>query len=321
VNAAAGRELSNVLTPAVQRKHVVVIGGGPAGMEAARVANLRGHRVTLLERQGRLGGSMLLASTVHAENEAFFQWLTQQVKDSSIELRLGTEASAELMFDLKPDAIIVATGARVATPDLPGAEQRNVFSGAQLRRVVEGQATAADFTFLPTPLRNVATGFMRGISAYLKPALLRNITRLWLPLGRRVVIVGADLAAIELAEFLSKRGRTVQVLEAGKHVAPEVGNKRLTEHMDRLDRLGITINTETACEAITGNQVHYRTATGASRTLIADSVILAGEPVAATELYERVKNLASEVHAIGDCTGLGLIRKATDEGMRVGCAL
>jgi 2,4-dienoyl-CoA reductase (NADPH2) len=225
------------------------------------------------------------------------------------------------MFDLKPDAIIVATGARVATPDLPGAEQRNVFSGAQLRRVVEGQATAADFTFLPTPLRNVATGFMRGISAYLKPALLRNITRLWLPLGRRVVIVGADLAAIELAEFLSKRGRTVQVLEAGKHVAPEVGNKRLTEHMDRLDRLGITINTETACEAITGNQVHYRTATGASRTLIADSVILAGEPVAATELYERVKNLASEVHAIGDCTGLGLIRKATDEGMRVGCAL
>jgi 2,4-dienoyl-CoA reductase (NADPH2) len=321
VNAAAGRELSNVLTPAAQRKHVVVIGGGPAGMEAARVANLRGHRVTLLERQGRLGGSMLLASTVHAENEAFFQWLTQQVKDSSIELRLGTEASAELMFDLKPDAIIVATGARVATPDLPGAEQRNVFSGAQLRRVVEGQATAADFTFLPTPLRNVATGFMRGISAYLKPALLRNITRLWLPLGRRVVIVGADLAAIELAEFLSKRGRTVQVLEAGKHVAPEVGNKRLTEHMDRLDRLGITINTETACEAITGNQVHYRTATGASRTLIADSVILAGEPVAATELYERVKNLASEVHAIGDCTGLGLIRKATDEGMRVGCAL
>jgi 2,4-dienoyl-CoA reductase (NADPH2) len=321
VNAATGRELSYVLTPAAPRKHVVVIGGGPAGMEAARVANLRGHRVTLLERQGRLGGSMLLASTVHAENEAFFQWLTQQVKNSTIDLRLGTDASPELLFDLRPDAIVVATGARVATPDIPGAGQRNVFSGAQLRRVVEGQATTADYRFLPAPLRELAAGLMHRISAWLRPSLLRNVTRLWLPLGKQVVIVGADLAAIELAEFLCKRGRRVQILEAGKTVAPEVGNKRLTEHTDRLDRLGVTINTETVCEAIAGNVVHYRTAMGVSRTLRADSVILAGEPVAATELYERLQGLATEVHAIGDCTGLGLIRKATDEGMRVGCAL
>jgi 2,4-dienoyl-CoA reductase (NADPH2) len=321
VNAATGREQANVLTPAAKRKRVVVIGAGPAGMEAARVADLRGHDVTLLERQGRLGGSMLLASTVHADNEPFFNWLRQQIRDSGVDLRLGQEVTPEALASLKPDAIVVATGARVETPDLPGAQQSNVFTGAQLRRMVEGQAVSGDFTMLPILLRGSATWFMKAISSRLTPSLLRNLTRKWLPLGKRVVIVGADLAAIELAEFLTNRGRKVHVLEAGKRVALEIGPKRLAEHMDRLDQLGVTINTEAVCEKIEFSAVHYRTALGVERVIPADSVILAGEPVAATGLYEKVKDLAAEVHAIGDCTGLGLIRKATDEGMQVACAL
>ena len=75
------------------------------------------------------------------------------------------------------------------------------------------------------------------------------------------------------------------------------------------------------CDAIEANSVRYRTALGVERSIPADSVILAGEPVAATDLYDSVKDLAPEVHAIGDCTGLGLIRKATEEGMQVACAL
>lgn len=321
VNAAAGRELSNLLTPAAQRKKVVVIGGGPAGMEAARVAQLRGHDVTLLERQGRLGGSLLLAATVHADNEIFLQWLVQQVQQSGIDVRLQQEATPALLQQLQPDAIVVATGARVATPEIPGAQQANVFSGAQLRRLVEGQASADDLAVVPARLRGLAQRVLQAVSPRLTPALLRRLTRVWLPLGRRVAIVGADLAAIELAEFLTARGRKVHMLEAGAFIAPEVGPKRLTEHMDRLDRSGVTINTEVVCESIAGRTVHYRTAQGIRRTLTADSIILAGEPVACTLLYERIKDLAPQVHAIGDCTGLGLIRKATDEGMQVACSL
>jgi NADPH-dependent 2,4-dienoyl-CoA reductase/sulfur reductase-like enzyme len=321
VNAATGREETNVLTPAEKRKRVVIVGGGPAGMEAARVADLRGHEVTLLERQGRLGGSMLLASTVHSDNELFYRWLTRQVMNSGVDLRLGQEASPELLRELKPDAIVVATGAKVETPRLPGADQGNVFSGAQLRAIVEGRARASDFNMLPGFMRGVANWFMRSVSAKLTPVIMRRATQYWLPLGKRVVIVGADLAAIELAEFLSNRGRKVHVLEAAKRVAPEIGPKRLAEHMDRLERLSVTVNTEVVCEAIQANSVRYRTALGVERSIPADSVILAGEPVAATELYDSVKDLAAEVHAIGDCTGLGLIRKATDEGMQVACAL
>jgi len=321
VNAATGREQTNVLTLAPRPKKVLVIGAGPAGMEAARVASIRGHHVTLVEKQGRLGGSLLLASTVHSDNGIFLQWLCRQVSNANIDIQLNQSATPDLVEGLAPDAIIVATGAQVETPDIPGAGRRNVFSGAQLRAVVEGRAVAADVAFLPWFLRGAAQFSLRHVSPFLKPAFLRSFTKLWLPLGKRIVIVGGDLAAIELAEFLTKRGRRVHVLEAGKFIAPEIGPKRLTEHMDRLDRIGVTINTEAQCEAIEEQSVHFRNAQGKRCTISADSVVLAGDPMADGSVFERLKDLAPEVHAIGDCTGLGLIRKATEEGMAVACSL
>ena len=75
-------------------------------------------------------------------------------------------------------------------------------------------------------------------------------SKAWMPLGHRVVIVGADLVALELAEFLAARGRLVSVLEADKTIAPELGNKRKTEHMDRLDRLGVAVHVRAAVDEI-----------------------------------------------------------------------
>jgi 2,4-dienoyl-CoA reductase (NADPH2) len=321
VNAASGREETNVLTAAETRKRVVVVGGGAAGLEVARVADLRGHEVILLERQKRLGGSLLLASTVHSDNEPFYHWLVGQVSASGVDVRMGQEADAALLASLQPDALVIATGARVETPDIAGADQPHVFSGAQLRRLVEGQAGGDDFGMLPGILRGPADWLMQRVAPWLTPKLLRQLTRIWLPLGKRIVVVGADLAALEVAEFLANRGRKVIVLEAGKRIASEIGPKRLAEHMDRLDRLGVSINTEAVCDSITVGAVHYHSVGGTTGIMPADSVILAGEPVADTRLHQAVMDMAPEVHAIGDCTGLGLIQKATEEGMRVACAL
>lgn len=321
VNAATGREQTSSLTQAETKKCVVVIGGGAGGMEAARVADLRGHDVILLEKQGRLGGSMLLASTVHSDNETFYQWQLRQLSQSGVDLRLGQEATKEILQQVQPDAIVVATGAKVETPAIPGADGDKVFSGAQLRRLVEGSATTADLRVLPAWLRSPAAWCLKTLSTRLTPKIIRSFSRRYLPLGKRVVIVGADLAAIEVAEFLANRGRRIHILDHAARVAPEVGPKRLAEHMDRLDRLGITVNTESEVLSIAGDQVRYRTVNGVDRTLTANSVILAGEPVASTEFYDSVKELAPEVHAIGDCTGLGLFKKATQEGMAVACQL
>lgn len=321
VNAATGREQSNVLAPAAISKRVVIIGGGPAGMEAARVSRLRGHKVTLFERQRCLGGSLRLASTVHSDNEAFLNWLVSQVNKAPIDLRLDEEATPDQLRSLNPDAIIVATGAQVHIAAIDGADLPHVYTGVQMRSIVEGRATSDDFSMLPAPIRPIVNWLLPLLAPRLTPRLLRDVSKRWMPLGTRVVIIGADLAAIELAEFLAKRGRKVHVLERGKNVAAEIGPKRRAEHSVRLDKLGVTICTEAHCERIDAQSVHFRNALEQLRQIAADAVIIAGEPVAATDFYEEVKSLAVEVHAIGDCTGLGLIRKATDEGMRVACEL
>ena len=321
INAATGRELENVLTPADTKKHVVVIGGGPGGMEAARVSQLRGHKVTLLERQHCLGGSLRLAATVHSDNEPFLDWLVGQVEKAPIDVRLGCDADVDVLRSLAPDAIVVATGARVEIPDIKGASLPHVITGLQMRRIVEGRAEAQDFAMLPTVFRGLAGITLPWLSPRLSPRQWRDYSRHWLPLGPVIAIIGADLAAIEVAEFLALRGRKVSILESSKRIALEIGPKRRAEHSMRLDKLGVTLCTEVQCEKIDAQSVHFRNAAGQLRHIEIDNVIIAGEPVAATQCYETMKDLAPEVHAIGDCTGLGLIRKATDDGMRVACKL
>jgi 2,4-dienoyl-CoA reductase (NADPH2) len=142
-----------------------------------------------------------------------------------------------------------------------------------------------------------------------------------MPLGHRIVIVGGDLAALELAEFLAERGRHVGLLEAGETIAPEVGLKRRDEHMLRLDRARVAVNTGVRIERIERAGVVWRHEDGAESLIPADSVILAGGVEPDTTLYDEMKHLVDDVRAVGDCTGLGLIRKAVLEGAEAAAAL
>lgn len=302
VNPATGREAELAIRPAVTVKDVIVIGAGPGGLEAARVAARRGHRVTLFERTRRLGGSLVVAATVHSENEPFLDFLVAEVQGLDIEVKLGVALEAEDVIAREPDAVIVATGGRVVTPEIPGGDLPHVLTGSGLRELL--------FRFFPGPA-----------GALLSPGLLRAATRVWMPLGRRIAIVGADLAAIELAEFLSGRGRSVSVLETGEGIAPEVGPKRRAEHMDALDRAGIPVNVGVRIGRIERDAVVLERPLGGESRVPADTVILAGTVLPDTSLFDALKERVPEAHAIGDCTGLGLIRKAVLEGARVASAL
>jgi 2,4-dienoyl-CoA reductase (NADPH2) len=321
VNAFTGREATLGLERASSPRHVVVVGGGPAGLEAARVAALRGHRVSLYEREQRLGGALVAAATVHADNEPFLDFLIGAVARAGVRVHLGTELSPDALVALAADAVVVATGGRVRVPELPGGDLPGVLSGPLLRQLFAGHVPEAAVSAVAPWQRLGARALGGRRQRLLHPRRIRAATKLWMPLGRRVAIVGGDLAAVELAEFLAERGRRVTLLAMGDELAPEVGLKRRSEHMDRLDRLGVPVNTGVAIERISAGGVVLRRASGATALVAADRVILAGEVEPDTTLYDAIHARVPEAHAIGDCTGLGLIRKATEDAARVACAL
>jgi 2,4-dienoyl-CoA reductase-like NADH-dependent reductase (Old Yellow Enzyme family) len=133
MNPTAGREVAwGAFEKAATPRRVVVVGGGPAGMEAARVAAARGHAVTILERSDGLGGKMRLAAEVpyHGELARAVDYLTGAVARLGVTIRTGVEATVDAVTAERPDAVIVATGAVAAAPAVPGDDSVPVSSSA-----------------------------------------------------------------------------------------------------------------------------------------------------------------------------------------------
>lgn len=128
LNPENGHELERRILPAQVKKKVAIVGGGPAGLEAARVAALRGHTVTLYERADVLGGQLNLAAVPPRKGEMrrALQDMARAARAAGARLCLGQEVTAEMLMTDKPDAVIVATGAQSFAPAIPGRDGVNV---------------------------------------------------------------------------------------------------------------------------------------------------------------------------------------------------
>ena len=143
VNPAVGNEAGKYRIYKAKRvKKVAIIGGGPAGMEAARVAGLRGHHVILYEKDSKLGGQLNQAVVPpHKSNlGTYLEYLKRQMPMQHVDVRTGIKASADMIRKTKPDAVIIATGVAATKPDIPGADKPFVLSA---RAVLDGKETAA----------------------------------------------------------------------------------------------------------------------------------------------------------------------------------
>lgn len=317
VNPQLGHEYETEVTPATTRRHVLVVGGGPAGMEAARVAALRGHQVTLVERSDRLGGTLFFAGLAYPENGPLLDYLVNQVRQLPIEVRLSTPVEVALVESLKPDVIVVATGARRAAPPIPGADLSHVWSGDELRRLMTNDR-AEDITRAKLNLAERALFKASGVLGVTDSAqAVQSLSKLWMPLGKRVVIVGGGLVGLELAEFLLARGRSVTVLESTDKPGRGLSIALRWRVLDAVERQG-TLHRNATVREITREDVVWTDAAGNEQRSPADSVVLALGAESDDSVAQMLAGCGVPLHLAGDCVGDHNIEGAMHDGHRIG---
>lgn len=292
--------------PAQGALKVVVVGGGPAGMEAARLAAGAGHRVVLFERD-HLGGTARLSALTTPANAELVRYLAASIREAGVDVRLGVSAGLAEVRNERPDIVLVATGARRDRPDVPGGDLPHVLSGDDLRSLLTGFTPASGPR---VPLRHrlvLAAGRRAGLLEDV--ARMRRLSKRWLPLGRRVVVIGGGLVGLELSEFLAERGRQVTLLEDTGYIGEEMALPRRFRAVHEAAAHGVTMVRHATVVGITAQEVHYEVE-GRVHDVAVDHVVYAAGVKPDARLADELSAAGLNVRRIGDCAEVGYIQGA-----------
>jgi len=308
VNASLGHEREYEIKEAKVKKKIMIVGGGPAGLEAARVLALRGHKVVLFDKMSKLGGSLGLAAMVKGmEREdvpGLIKYLGRQVRKAGVDVRTGTKVTPAVVDEVKPDVIIVATGGTHDIPDIPGINKMKVATSEKMHHMGK---------FI---LQFFSPKFLRWGS--MLPLIMSPIV------GKNVVIMGGRLHGCQTAEYLLHMGRNITIVDEGTE--KEIGDGLLEVFLKPylmywLKDHGVRFVTEVKYKEITGKGLVVTTRDGKEQLIEGDSIITALPLLPDNKFFESMKGKAKEVYAIGDAENPGYIVDAIAAGARIGHSL
>jgi len=299
VNAFLGHEGEMVIGPAEKTKKVMVVGAGPAGMEAARVAALRGHEVTIYDKAGELGGLTPMAAFIKSgstdEIPPLLAWYERQLKKLKVNIKLGKEVTPELVKKEAPDVVVLATGGKPL--EAP---------------ITSGKVVTTE------ELKNKAKTFVR----WLGPDAMSALTKVFLPTGKNVVVVGSDLAALETVEFLVNRGKKVTLVDKAEAIGNGVGIPQIIKYPIWLQAVGVPLYLGIKeYKTVDQEGLVIVDKDGQQVTLKCDSVMVVTQFGRNDTLYRALEGIVSERYLIGDAkstAGLAYIHGAIRDGANVG---
>ncbi len=281
INAEVGREAEMRILPALKPKHVCIVGGGPAGMEAARVLALRNHRVTLVEKERDLGGLLRYAAVpdFKAELKTFLAYLKTQVKKLGVEVLLNHTATPESLGKLKPDAVIVAAGSSITVPDIPGVQK----------------------PFVTTALKLLSGEFRAG--------------------ERVVIIGGAAMGCEIAAHLASQGKKVTVVEMMGDLALDLIEPRARISLLQLLKERKVATMVNWKLEGIGEGKVFLADRNWNKQELAADSVVLALGLTPNRELIKPLMESFKDIQVIGDCREPRKIYQAIHEGAFAGRAI
>jgi 2,4-dienoyl-CoA reductase (NADPH2) len=257
--------------------------------------------VTLYEQSRYLGGAVALASMVKGfdieELPKFLDFFRTQVKKTGVKVKLHKQFDDAALAEEKPDVLIVAAGGIPTKPDVPGYELKNVVKTADLYDL------------------------LKQLIWIFGPQMLRKLTKLYMPVGKKVVVIGGAIQGFQLSEFLIKRGRDVTIVDEGETLGEWLVPERKTRLFYWLDKKGIVRLTGVKLVKITKEGLTIQTKEGQTRLLEADTIIPVLPFSPNKELAEKAKGKVAEIYTIGDCDSPAVIPDSTKAGWQLGNSL